>query len=127
MSLTIAAVTFDCRDAAALAEFWSALLERPVDLGAKRLGDFDEGGFVWRWPTPKATCSTSPRTSDSRVGRRHHPLTEPPERFLELRRLEHLEVEAEPGQVKGQRVEVVGPCLQPAGLVVDSSHRGGGG
>jgi hypothetical protein len=47
MSLTIAAVTFDCRDAAALAEFWSALLERPVDLGAKRLGDFDEGGFEW--------------------------------------------------------------------------------
>jgi hypothetical protein len=98
MSLTIAAVTFDCSDAAALAEFWSALLERPVDadasaefasiglgqpsalcfvavpdrtpgknvvhldlaakdwtapvdraidLGAKRLGDFDEGGFVW--------------------------------------------------------------------------------
>jgi hypothetical protein len=31
MSLTIAAVTFDCRDATALAEFWSALLERPVD------------------------------------------------------------------------------------------------
>lgn len=31
MSLTIAAVTFDSRDAAALAEFWSALLERPVD------------------------------------------------------------------------------------------------
>jgi hypothetical protein len=100
MSLTIAAVTFDSRDAAAIAEFWSALLERPVDpdaspefasigmggssgpalcfvavpdkapgknvvhldlaakdwtaqvdraidLGAKRLGDFDEGGFEW--------------------------------------------------------------------------------
>lgn len=31
MSLTIAAVTFDSRDAAALAEFWSALPERPVD------------------------------------------------------------------------------------------------
>jgi hypothetical protein len=100
MSLSIAAVTFDSRDAAALAEFWSALLERPVDpdpsaefasigmegsstpalcfvavpdrnpgknvvhldlaakdwaaqvdraidLGAKRVGDFDESGFVW--------------------------------------------------------------------------------
>ena len=100
MSLTIAAVTFDSTDAATLATFWSALLERPVDpdpsaeyasigmggpsspalcfvavpdkapgknvvhldlaskdlaadvdraidLGAKRVGDFDESGFVW--------------------------------------------------------------------------------
>jgi hypothetical protein len=98
MSLTIAAVTVDSQDVAALADFWSALLERPVDpdasadfasiglggssgpalcfaavpdknpgrnvvhldlaaqdwtaqvdraidLGAKRVADFDEGGF----------------------------------------------------------------------------------
>lgn len=101
MNLQLAAITFDCHDAAALAGFWSALLgvpldadadehyasigrehptggpaifflkvpdktpgknvvhldlaakdwtaqiDRAVDLGAKRLGDFDEAGFVW--------------------------------------------------------------------------------
>ncbi len=99
MTLDIAAVTFDSHDAAALAGFWSALLETEVDpgatedlatvgreaaggtlmfmkvpdknlgkntvhldlfaadlsaevdraigLGAKRMGDFDEAGFVW--------------------------------------------------------------------------------
>lgn len=34
MSLTIACVTFDSDDAAALADFWAALLERPVDADA---------------------------------------------------------------------------------------------
>ncbi|WP_109506918.1 VOC family protein [Nocardioides speluncae] len=101
MNLKLAAVTFDCDDAAALAGFWSDLLgvpvdsganaemasigqehstkgpaifflqvpdktpgknavhldlaakdwtaqiDRAVDLGAKRMGDFDEAGFVW--------------------------------------------------------------------------------
>ncbi|KQZ66402.1 VOC family protein [Nocardioides sp. Root151] len=100
MTITMAAVTFDCSDAAALADFWSALMEVPVDpeatvdyasigmggsispalvfmkvpdrtpgknavhldlasstwtaqvdravdLGAKRLGEFDEAGFQW--------------------------------------------------------------------------------
>lgn len=101
MNLKLAAVTFDCNDAAALAGFWSELLgvpvdanastqmatigtehsthgpalfflqvpdktpgknvvhldltakdwtaqiDRAVDLGAKRVGDFDESGFVW--------------------------------------------------------------------------------
>lgn len=32
--LTLANVTFDCADAAALAAFWSAALDRPVDEGA---------------------------------------------------------------------------------------------
>ena len=34
MSLTTAHIVFDCTDAARLATFWSALLERPVDPGA---------------------------------------------------------------------------------------------
>jgi hypothetical protein len=34
MSLSIAQITFDCRNAEALAEFWSKLLDRPVDPGA---------------------------------------------------------------------------------------------
>lgn len=31
MSITLRAVTFDCADAAALARFWSAVLDRPLD------------------------------------------------------------------------------------------------
>jgi predicted enzyme related to lactoylglutathione lyase len=34
MSISLAAVTFDCRDAAALANFYAQLLERPVDADA---------------------------------------------------------------------------------------------
>ncbi|MGL4745504.1 MAG: VOC family protein [Dermatophilaceae bacterium] len=34
MTLSMAAVTFDCRNAAELAQFWSKVLERPVDDGA---------------------------------------------------------------------------------------------
>jgi hypothetical protein len=34
MSITLTHVTFDCADAADLAGFWSAALERPVDEGA---------------------------------------------------------------------------------------------
>ena len=34
MSVDLLAVTFDCADATALASFWSAVLERPVDDGA---------------------------------------------------------------------------------------------
>jgi hypothetical protein len=34
VSVTLEAVTFDCRDARALARFWSALLAHPVDDGA---------------------------------------------------------------------------------------------
>jgi predicted enzyme related to lactoylglutathione lyase len=40
MTLGIAAITFDCEDAAALSAFWSSALDRPVDPG----GD-DTGGF----------------------------------------------------------------------------------
>ncbi len=34
MSITLAAVTLDCEDAAATAQFWSAALGRPTDPGA---------------------------------------------------------------------------------------------
>jgi hypothetical protein len=34
MTVTVAHITFDAADAAALAEFWSGVLERPVDEGA---------------------------------------------------------------------------------------------
>jgi hypothetical protein len=34
MSITLTHVTFDCADATALAGFWSAALDRPVDDGA---------------------------------------------------------------------------------------------
>jgi predicted enzyme related to lactoylglutathione lyase len=34
MTATIAALTMDCSDAATLAAFWSAVLDRPVDDGA---------------------------------------------------------------------------------------------
>jgi hypothetical protein len=34
MSVTLAAVTFDCSDAAGLARFWAGVLEQPVDPNA---------------------------------------------------------------------------------------------
>ncbi|MEU0503877.1 VOC family protein [Nocardia sp. NPDC005998] len=34
MTLTIGHITFDCADAAALASFWSELLDRPLDASA---------------------------------------------------------------------------------------------
>jgi hypothetical protein len=34
MSLTLANITFDCRDAAAVARFWAAALDRPLGEGA---------------------------------------------------------------------------------------------
>ena len=43
MSLTFAAITFDCADAEKLAAFWSALLDRKVDDGAS--GDFASIGW----------------------------------------------------------------------------------
>lgn len=33
MTVALGAVTFDCADALALAQFWSAVLEHPVDAG----------------------------------------------------------------------------------------------
>jgi hypothetical protein len=45
--LAIGMYSFDCRDAAALAQFWSRMLERPVDQGATAayatIGFADEG------------------------------------------------------------------------------------
>jgi hypothetical protein len=41
--LTIGMYSFDCRDAAALAWFWSRMLERPVDQGARRVADAEAG------------------------------------------------------------------------------------
>ncbi len=36
MSVTLSAITVDCADAATLARFWAALLDRDVDEGATR-------------------------------------------------------------------------------------------
>ena len=48
--LTIGMYSFDCHDAAALAQFWSRMLERPVDQGATEafatIG-FDDDGPTW--------------------------------------------------------------------------------
>ncbi|HYN34767.1 MAG TPA: VOC family protein [Ilumatobacteraceae bacterium] len=41
MSLHVSAITFDCSDAAALAEFWSAALDRPIE----REGDMAASEF----------------------------------------------------------------------------------
>jgi predicted enzyme related to lactoylglutathione lyase len=40
MTLGIAAITFDCEDAAALSTFWSAALDLPVDPGGDETGVF---------------------------------------------------------------------------------------
>lgn len=40
MSLSIAAITFDCENAATLAAFWSAAFNRPVDPGDPAAAEF---------------------------------------------------------------------------------------
>jgi predicted enzyme related to lactoylglutathione lyase len=57
MSITLTHLTFDCADAQALAGFWSAALERPVDDGASP--DFAVIGGTPGWmfirvPEPKS-------------------------------------------------------------------------
>jgi len=51
MSVALHAVTFDCADAASLAEFWSGVLERPVGSGASgqfaMVGGDGQGGPAW--------------------------------------------------------------------------------
>jgi hypothetical protein len=43
MSATLASITFDCRDAVAQADFWAAVLDRPVDPNASK--HFSSIGF----------------------------------------------------------------------------------
>ncbi len=40
MTTTVAAVTFDCDDALQLAEFWSAVLDRPIDRAEPAASEF---------------------------------------------------------------------------------------
>ncbi|WP_344283006.1 VOC family protein [Actinomadura napierensis] len=55
--------SFDCRDAAALAGFWSRVLMRPVDEGATRafatIG-FDEDGPTWMFHQPDGEFAARP-------------------------------------------------------------------
>jgi hypothetical protein len=59
MSVSVYAVTFDCADAAGLAGFWSAVLERPVDDGASAdvasitLGDQQPHWYFMKVPEGK--------------------------------------------------------------------------
>jgi predicted enzyme related to lactoylglutathione lyase len=59
MSVSLYAVTFDCADAAELARFWSAVLERPVDEGASAdvasiaLGDQQPHWYFMKVPEDK--------------------------------------------------------------------------
>jgi predicted enzyme related to lactoylglutathione lyase len=59
MSVSLYAVTFDCADAAGLARFWSAVLERPVDEGGTSavasisLGDQQPHWYFMRVPEGK--------------------------------------------------------------------------
>jgi predicted enzyme related to lactoylglutathione lyase len=50
MPLTVGMISFDCRDAAKLAEFWSEVLDRAVDDGgtpAYATIGFDDEGPTW--------------------------------------------------------------------------------
>jgi len=52
MPLSFEQVVFDCRNAATLAEFWSKLLEQPVDPGASEF--FATVGRTGEYPLPTA-------------------------------------------------------------------------
>jgi predicted enzyme related to lactoylglutathione lyase len=60
MSLTLTHVTFDCADAAEMAAFWSAALDRPIADGASPefatlAGDGVPGWMFIQVPEPKST------------------------------------------------------------------------
>jgi predicted enzyme related to lactoylglutathione lyase len=59
MTIALGYLTFDCADAAAVAAFWSAALDRPVDDGASRqVATISGASPVWMFiqvPEPKAT------------------------------------------------------------------------
>ena len=58
MTTTLAHLTFDCADAAALAGFWSAVLDQPVADGASPEYATLDGSPGWMFlqvPEPKAT------------------------------------------------------------------------
>ena len=65
MSLTVGMYSFDCADAAALATFWSGVLERPVDHGGTR--DFATIGFDDDGPTWMFVHAEDPGTGRNRV------------------------------------------------------------
>ena len=67
MSLTFAAITFDCSDAEKVAAFWSGLLDRKVDHGAS--GDFASIG--WGGSEPAWFFQRVPE--ERRVKNRVHP------------------------------------------------------
>jgi hypothetical protein len=52
MPLSFEQVVFDCRNAATLAEFWSAVLEQPVDPGGSEF--FATVGRTGTYPLPTA-------------------------------------------------------------------------
>jgi hypothetical protein len=59
--MTVGMYSFDCRDAAALARFWSHVLRRPVDPGATQafatIG-FDGDGPTWMFHRPAGDLPT---------------------------------------------------------------------
>jgi len=76
MSLSLGMLTFDCEDAARLAAFWSAVLDRPVDPGATAdyagIGAVDEGPDLVAWLFVRA-----PAGAGRASGRFHPDLTSP--------------------------------------------------
>jgi predicted enzyme related to lactoylglutathione lyase len=65
MSLTVGMYSFDCSDAAALADFWSGVLERPVDDGAT--ADYASIGLDGAGPTWLFVHSDDPGTGRNRL------------------------------------------------------------
>ena len=60
-SMTVGMYSFDCRDAAALAEFWSDVLMRPVDdvaAPAYATIGFDDDGPTWMFHQPAGELAT---------------------------------------------------------------------
>lgn len=60
-SMTVGMYSFDCRDAVALAEFWSKVLLLPVDAGATSafaMIGFDGGGPTWMFHQPAGELPT---------------------------------------------------------------------
>lgn len=78
-SMTVGMYSFDCRDVAALVDFWSGVLMRPVDVGGTEafatIG-FDDDGPTWMFHQPNGALPGGVEAQAGVGGHVEHSLTD---------------------------------------------------
>ncbi len=73
LSISIAAIAFDCRDAATVAAFWSAAFDIPLDSEPTRQAETSYAVFCLKKKTPPPPPPTTPFSLTSYIA--HHTVT----------------------------------------------------